>query len=61
VGVPAFQFVQERYEYNSRTHHSNMDVYDRVQVEDMKQIATVAAVFVWHTANRDAMLPRKAQ
>jgi Zn-dependent M28 family amino/carboxypeptidase len=61
VGVPAFQFVQERYEYNSRTHHSNMDVYDRVQVEDMKQIATVAAVFVWHTANRDAMLPRKEQ
>ncbi|HVQ42402.1 MAG TPA: M20/M25/M40 family metallo-hydrolase [Vicinamibacterales bacterium] len=61
VGVPAFQFVQERYEYNSRTHHSNMDVYDRVQAEDMKQIATVAAVFVWHTATREAMLPRKTQ
>jgi Zn-dependent M28 family amino/carboxypeptidase len=59
VGVPAFQFVQERYEYNSRTHHSNMDVYDRVQVEDMKQMATVAAVFAWHAANRDQMLPRK--
>ena len=61
VGVPAFQFVQERYEYNSRTHHSNMDVYDRVQAADMKQIATVAAVFVWQAANRDALLPRKAQ
>lgn len=61
VGVPAFQFVQERYEYNSRTHHSNMDVYDRVQAADMKQIATVAAVFVWHAANRDALLPRKTQ
>jgi hypothetical protein len=36
--VPAFQFVQERYEYNSRTHHSNMDFYDRVQADDMKQI-----------------------
>jgi hypothetical protein len=59
VGVPAFQFVQERYEYNSRTHHSNMDVYDRVQVEDMKQMATVAAVFAWQAANRDGMLPRK--
>ena len=35
--------------------------YDRVQVEDMKQIATVAAVFVWHTANRETLLPRKAQ
>jgi len=59
VGIPAFQFVQERYEYNSRTHHSNMDFYDRVQVEDMKQIATVAAVFAWQAANRPAMLPRK--
>ena len=54
VGVPAFQFVQERYEYNSRTHHSNMDFLDRVQPNDMKQIATVAAMFVWQAANRDA-------
>jgi carboxypeptidase Q len=48
-----------RFDYNSRTHHSNMDFYDRVQAEDMKQMATVAAIFVWHAANRDALLPRK--
>ena len=59
VGVPAFQFVQERYEYNSRTHHTNMDFLDRVQADDLKQIATVAAVFAWQAANRDDMLPRK--
>lgn len=59
VGVPAFQFVQERYEYNSRTHHTNMDFLDRVQPNDMKQIATVAAMFIWQAANRDALLPRK--
>ena len=59
VGVPAFQFVQERYEYNSRTHHTNMDFLDRVQPDDMKQIATVAAVFAWQAASRDQMLPRK--
>lgn len=59
LGVPAFQFVQERYEYNSRTHHTNMDLYDRVQKDDMMQIATVAAVFVWQSATRDEMLPRK--
>ncbi len=59
VGVPAFQFVQERYEYNSRTHHSNMDVYDRVQPEDMKQMSTVAAIFAWHAAAREGLLPRK--
>ena len=60
VGVPAFQFVQERYEYNSRTHHSTMDFYDRVQAEDMKQVAAVVAVFAWHAANRPEPLPRKS-
>ncbi|MEZ5316073.1 MAG: M20/M25/M40 family metallo-hydrolase [Vicinamibacterales bacterium] len=59
VGVPGFQFVQERYEYNSRTHHTNMDFLDRVQPDDMKLTATVAAVFAWEAANRDQMLPRK--
>jgi hypothetical protein len=55
--VPAFQFVQERYEYNSRTHHTNMDVYDRVQPEDVRQQAVVAAVFAWHAATREERLP----
>ncbi|NQW05344.1 MAG: M20/M25/M40 family metallo-hydrolase [Acidobacteria bacterium] len=59
TGVPGFQFVQERLEYNSRTHHTNMDFYDRVQADDLKQTATVAAVFAYQTAMRDAKLPRK--
>ncbi len=59
VGVPAFQFVQERYEYNSRTHHTNMDFYDRVQIDDLEQQGTVAAVFAWLAATREDMLPRK--
>jgi hypothetical protein len=59
LGLPAFQFVQERYEYNSRTHHSNMDFFDRLQADDLKQAATVAAVFAWHAATRDEPLPRK--
>ena len=59
VGLPGFQFIQERLEYNSRTHHSNMDLADRVQREDMVQMATVAAVFAWHAATRDEKLPRK--
>ena len=61
VGLPGFQFVQERLEYNSRTHHSNMDVYDRLQRDDVIQQATVAAVFAWNAAMRDEPLPRKAQ
>lgn len=60
VGIPAFQFMVDRLEYNSRSHHSNMDTVDRVQREDMVQHATVAAIFAWNAANRDAMIPRKA-
>ena len=60
VGLPAFQFMVDRLEYNSRTHHSNMDTVDRVQRDDMVQHATVIAVFAWNAANRDAKLPRKA-
>ena len=44
VGLPGFQFVQERYEYNSRTHHSNMDVVDRVQPDDMKLMNKIIRV-----------------
>jgi carboxypeptidase Q len=60
VGLPAFQFMVDRLEYNSRTHHSNMDTVDRVQRDDMVQQATVAAVFAWNAANRDGKFPRKA-
>ena len=59
VGLPGFQFIQDPLEYDSRTHHSNMDVYDRVQRADMVQMAAIVASFVYHTANRDDLLPRK--
>jgi hypothetical protein len=59
VGLPGFQFMQDRLEYNARTHHSNMDFYDRVQAEDVIQQAVVAAVFTYNAAMRDAKLPRK--
>jgi carboxypeptidase Q len=58
AGIPGFQFMQERLEYGSRTHHSNMDFVDRVQREDLVQQATVAAVFAWYTANWPEKLPR---
>ena len=60
VGIPGFQFMQERLEYGSRTHHSNMDFVDRVQREDLVQQATVAAVFAWYAANWPEKLPRRA-
>ncbi|MBA3269342.1 MAG: M20/M25/M40 family metallo-hydrolase [Acidobacteria bacterium] len=60
AGIPGFQFIQERLEYNSRTHHSNMDFVDRVQRDDLVQQAAVAAVFAWSTANAAEKLPRKS-
>ena len=59
VGLPGFQFIQDRLEYNSRTHHSNMDVVDRVQPDDARQMAVIAAVFAYNTAMLDERLPRK--
>jgi hypothetical protein len=59
VGLPGFQFIQDPVEYQSRTHHSNMDVYERLQEADMKQNAVIVAAFVYHAANREEKLPRK--
>jgi carboxypeptidase Q len=59
VGIPGFQFIQDPIEYDTRTHHSNMDVYDRLQPEDLKQISVIVASFVYDAAMRDQMLPRK--
>jgi carboxypeptidase Q len=60
VGLPGFQFMVDRLEYQSRTHHSTMDVYDRVQRDEMVQQATVIAIFAYDAAMRDEKLPRKA-
>ena len=60
AGLPGFQFIQERLEYNSRTHHSNMDTFDHVQKDDVIQQGAVAAVFAWYAANTPEKLPRKA-
>jgi Zn-dependent M28 family amino/carboxypeptidase len=60
VGIPAFQFMQDRLEYNSRTHHSNMDTVDRVQRDDLVQASIVVASFAYETAMRPEKLPRKA-
>ena len=59
VGLPGFQFIQDPMDYDTRTHHSNMDTYERIQESDMKQMAVIVASFVYMTANRDEMLPRK--
>jgi hypothetical protein len=59
VGLPGFQFIQDEIEYDTRTHHSNQDVFDRVQGDDMKQAATIMAAFIYNAAMRDEKVPRK--
>lgn len=59
VGLPGFQFIQDPVEYDTRTHHSNMDVYDRIQADDMKQASVIMAAFLYNAAMRDEKLPRK--
>ncbi|MGH9680533.1 MAG: M20/M25/M40 family metallo-hydrolase, partial [Candidatus Acidiferrales bacterium] len=59
VGLPGFQFIQDPIEYDTRTHHTNMDVYERLQEPDLKQMAEIVASFAYLTANADEMLPRK--
>jgi hypothetical protein len=59
IGIPGFQFIQDPMDYNTRTHHSNQDTYDRLVEEDLKRSATIVASFVYHTSERAAQIPRK--
>ena len=59
VGLPGFQFIQDPLDYDSLTHHSDQDVYDRLVEDAMQQAAVILASFAWHAATRDEPLPRK--
>jgi Zn-dependent M28 family amino/carboxypeptidase len=60
VGIPGFQFIQDAIEYDTRTHHTNMDTYDHLVPDDLMQAATIVAAFVYNTAQMDTQIPRKA-
>jgi len=59
VGLPGFQFIQDPIDYGTRTHHSNMDVWDRAQENDLKQASAIMAVFAYNAAMRPDLFPRK--
>jgi carboxypeptidase Q len=59
VGIPGFQFIQDQIDYDTRTHHTNMDTYDHLLPDDLKQAATIIASFVYNTAQRNEKIPRK--
>lgn len=58
AGLPGFQFIQDPRDYESRTHHTNLDTYDHLSEPDLKQAAVVEAIFLYNAAMRDEMLPR---
>ncbi|MBP1650412.1 MAG: family metallo-hydrolase [Bacteroidetes bacterium] len=60
AGIPAFQFIQDPVDYNSKTHHTNLDDYDHLQIEDLKQAAVIIACFAYQASIRDEKLPAKA-
>ena len=59
VGLPGFQFIQDPIEYDTRTHHTNADTYERLMMSDLKQMAVIVATIVYNTAQRTEKLPRK--
>lgn len=59
INLPAFQFIQDDIEYFNRTHHTNMDVYDKIIEDDLKQNAIIISTLTWQSANRDGLMPRK--
>ena len=60
AGLPGFQFIQDPRDYDSRTHHTNLDTYEHLSEPDLKQAAVIEAIFLYNAAMRDAMLPRPA-
>jgi hypothetical protein len=59
VGLPGFQFIQDPIEYDTRTHHTSMDTFERLVSKDLMQNAVIVASFVYHAANREELFPRK--
>jgi Zn-dependent M28 family amino/carboxypeptidase len=59
IGLPGFQFIQDPIEYSSRTHHTSMDLYDKLVEADLQHNAVMTASFAWLAANRDEKIPRK--
>lgn len=61
VGIPGFNFIQDPMDYFPQTHHTNLDTYDHLYSDDMRQAAVVVAATLVHVANRDEMIPRKTR
>lgn len=58
VGIPGFQFVQDPLDYGSRIHHSSVDAYDHLKLEDLKQAAVILASLLWQSAEHESAFPK---
>lgn len=57
VGLPGFQFIQDPMDYETLTHHSNMDVYDRIERDNVVQVSAIETAFAYDAATRPEKLP----
>ena len=57
IGLPAFQFIQDPLDYESRTHHTDLDTYDHLRAADLRQAAVVMAAVLLDAAESEAPLP----
>jgi Zn-dependent M28 family amino/carboxypeptidase len=61
AGIPGFTPIQDYATYDVRTHHTNVDTYERVREQDLKQNAVSLAWFAYSAAMMDARFPREAK
>jgi len=60
-GLPGFQPIHSYDDYDVRTHHTNVDSYERINKEDLEQASVVMASLLYHAAMRDKKIPRNAE
>ena len=58
AGLPGIGMSQDPIEYNTMTHHTNLDTYERIIPDDVEKAAAIIASAVWNVANREEMIPR---
>ena len=60
MGLPAFQFIQDPLDYGSRVHHSNLDTFDHLRPDDLRQAAVIMATVLLQAAQADKPMPHNA-
>ena len=58
AGLPGIGLAQDPFDYGSFTHHTNLDTFERIYEEDVREGAVEIASAVYALAMADEMVPR---